>query len=200
MIYSPHIKNTCQEVVMRYRLLMFLGLILTLSGCTPIISEQSRKLINSDVSFKTVKETPENYTGKNILLGGRIANVRNSAEGAQIEIVQFDLTSQGYPEETFISYGRFMAINNSYMDPLIFRRGMLITLTGELKGKKTMRLDDMDYTYPVISLREWHLWPGSEPDRGCTYPTPLPEYNPYNFGFGYEPFLQRPFTPLYVPR
>ena len=182
-------------------LLMNLGLILTLSGCTPIISEQSRKLINSDASFQAIKETPENYIGKNILLGGRIANIRNSADGAQIEIVQFDLTSQSYPEDTFLSYGRFLATSSTYMDPLIFRRGMLITLVGEMKGKKTMRLDDMDYTYPVLSLREWYLWPGSGPDsESTTYPPPLQGYNPYNFGFGYEPFLQRPYSPLYLPR
>jgi len=186
---------------MRYLPSMLLGVFLALSGCTPIISEQSRKLINSDASFKTIKEAPESYIGKTILLGGRIANVRNSAEGAQIEIVQFDLTSQSYPEDTFLSYGRFLATNSNYMDSLIFKRGMLITLVGELKGKKTMRLDDMDYTYPVISLREWYLWPESDSNRNySTYPPPLQEYNPYNFGFGYEPFLHRPYAPLYVPR
>jgi outer membrane lipoprotein len=182
-------------------LLMLLGLILTLSGCTTIISEQSLKLINTDASFKTLKEAPENYIGKNILLGGRIANIRNSADGAQIEIVQFELTSQSYPEDTFLSYGRFLATNSSYMDPLIFKRGMLITLVGELKGKKTQRLDDMDYTYPVISMREWYLWPGSGSDSVCnTYPTPLHQYDPNNFGFGYEPFLPRSSSPSSVPR
>jgi len=186
---------------MHYSISLFLGLILTLAGCTPIISEQTRTLINSDVSFQTLKETPENYIGKTILLGGRVANIRNNADGTELEIVQFDLTSQSYPEDTFLSYGRFLATNSNFMDPLIFRRGMLITLVGEVKGKKTMRLDDMDYTYPVISLREWYLWPGSDPDRGCTtYPCPLPQYDPYNFGFGYEPFLHRPYSPLYIPR
>lgn len=186
---------------MRSSVPLLLGLILLLSGCTPIISEQSRKLINSDASFKNIKESPQSHIGKNFLLGGRIADMKNSGEGAQLEIVQFDLNSQSYPEDTFLSYGRFLATSSSFMDPLIFKRGMLITLVGELKGTKTQRLDNMDYTYPVVSLREWYLWPESDPDRGCsTYPAPLPEYNPYNFGFGYEPFLQRPYTPLQVPR
>jgi len=174
---------------------------LSLSGCTAVISEQTRKLINTDASFKSLKESPENYIGKNIMLGGRIANIKNSSDGAQIEIVQFDLTSRNYPEETFLSYGRFLATDSSYMDPLIFRRGMLITLVGEVTGKKTMRLEEMDYTYPVISIREWYLWPGSGSERGCnTYPITLPQYDPYNFGFGYEPFLQRPFNWMGVPR
>ena len=188
-------------MVMQYLISGILVTTLFISGCTTIISEQSRKTINTDASFKTLKERPEDYIGKNIMLGGRIANIRNSAEGAQLEIVQFELTSQSYPEETFVSYGRFLATNSSYMDPLIFKHGMLITLVGELKGKKTLRLEDMDYTYPVISMREWYLWPGSGPDRGCnTYPTALPQYDPNNFGFGYEPFLPRSSTPASVPR
>jgi len=186
---------------MRYLLAMSLALILIISGCTTIISDQSRKLVDTDASFKAIKETPENYIGKTALLGGRIASIRNSAGGTQLEIVQFELASHDYPEESFISYGRFLATTGNYMDPLIYRPGMLITLVGELKGKKTLRLDDMDYVYPLISLREWYLWPGSGLERGCsTYPAPLPEYNPYNFGFGLEPFLQRPYAPLYIPR
>jgi len=186
---------------MRYLVTMSLASILIISGCTTIISDQSRKLINTDATFKDIKEKPEIYIGKTMLLGGRIASIRNNTDGAQIEIVQFELTSQDYPEDSYISYGRFLATNSSYMDPLIFRPGMLITLVGELKGKKTLRLDDMDYVYPLISLREWYLWPWSESERGCsTYPAPLPEYNPYNFGFGLEPFLQRPHSPLYIPR
>jgi len=180
---------------MRYLVSVLLVLSLFQSGCTAVISEQARKLINTDASFKSLKESPENYIGKNIMLGGRIANINNRTDGAQIEIVQFDLTSQDYPEETFLSYGRFLATESSYKDPLIFRRGMLITLVGEVTGKKTMRLEEMDYTYPVISIKEWYLWPGSGIDRGCnSYPAPLPQYNPYNFGFGYEPFLQTPFN------
>ena len=169
-------------------------LLLFAAGCTTVISEQSRKLVNSTAPFKDIKEAPESYIGKHVLLGGRIARTRNSSDGAAIEIVQFELTSNSYPEDTFLSYGRFLATSNSYMDPLIFKQGMLLTLVGEIKGKKTMRLEDMDYTYPVIALRDWYLWTGSGPDRGCSYPEPLPQYDPYNFGYGYEPFLQRPFN------
>lgn len=186
---------------MRYILTITLLSIFTLTGCTAIISEQSRKLVNSDAAFKTIKASPEDYIGKNIMLGGRIADIRNSSDGAQLEIVQFELNYQGYPEDNFISYGRFLATDSRFMDPLIFKRGMLITLVGELKMKKTLRLDDMDYTYPLISMREWYLWPGSEPDKGCnTYPAPSPEYNPYNYGAGYEPFLHRPYSPANLPR
>lgn len=180
--------------------LTLLSILLT-SGCTAVISEQSRKLIDSTSSFSEIKQAPENYIGKHVMLGGRIVKANNSNDGARIEIVQFDLTSNSYPEDTFLSYGRFIATSSSYLDPLIFRQGMLVTLVGEIKGKKVMRLDDMDYTYPLILMKEWYLWPGSDPARGCTaYPQMLPQYDPYNFGFGYEPFLQRPSNSFPLPR
>lgn len=186
---------------MRYIMTVTLLSMLTLTGCAAVISEQSRKLVDSNAAFQTIKASPDNYMGRIIMLGGRIADIRNSSDGAQLEIVQFDLNSQGYPEDSFLSYGRFLATESRFMDPLIFKRGMLITVVGELKMKKTMRLDDMDYTYPVISMREWYLWPGSEADKGCSsYPVSPPQYNPYNYGPGYEPFLHRPYSPAFIPR
>lgn len=186
---------------MRSLLTFTLLAIACISGCTTAISEQSRKLIDTTASFSEIKQTPDNYIGKHVMLGGRIVKTTNSNEGARIEIVQFDLTTNSYPEDTFLSYGRFLATSSSYLDPLLFRQGMLLTLVGEIKGIKTMRLDDMDYTYPLIVMKEWYLWPGSDPARGgTTYPTMLPQYDPYNFGFGYEPFLQRPYNSFPAPR
>lgn len=180
---------------------VFLTLMVTLSvcsGCTTVISEQSRKLIDTEASFSEIRTSPETYIGKHLLLGGQIANIRNNQSGAQLEIVQFEVSSSGAPQESYVSYGRFIATTMQYIEPLIYRPGMMITLVGELKGKETRRLDDMDYTYPVIAMREWYLWPGSEPDSRCLYP-PSPMYDPYYFGYGFEPFLPRPF-PVYLPR
>jgi outer membrane lipoprotein len=186
------------EVYMRQILIIFS--LLFMAGCTTIISEQSRKLVDTDEAFKVIKQSPEAYVGKHIMVGGRIANVRNSSEGARLEIVQFDLGLSGYPEDTFLSYGRFLATNSSFMDPMIYRKGMNITLVGEIKGKTTLRLDDIDYTYPVLTMREWHLWQGSDLDRGCNYPVSQTTYDPYSYGFGVEPFLQRSYSPVLIPR
>ncbi len=185
---------------MRNLILVIILTVLSAAGCTMIISEQSRKLVDTEDSFKVIKSSPDVYIGKHVMLGGRIANVINSAEGARLEIVQFNLTSLGYPEDTFLSYGRFLATNSSYMDPMVYRRGMLITLVGEIKGKKTMRLEDIDYTYPVVTIREWYVWRDSELDRNCNYPITRPVYDPYSYGFGVDPFLQRSYNPAYIPR
>lgn len=173
--------------------------VLCLSACTTVISEKSLKLVDSTAPFKDLKEAPENFIGKHLLLGGRIVKTTNNSDGAWIEIVQFNLISNNYPDDTFLSYGRFLATSGSFMEPLIFKEGMLMTLVGEVKGKKTERLADMDYTYPVLTMREWYLWPGSGSERSGSYPETLPQYDPYNYGFGYEPFLHRPYNFPPVP-
>lgn len=173
--------------------IIFLTLALFSQGCTTVISEKSRALVNSDASFESLKTSPETYIGKHMIMGGRVAAVRNSGDGGEIEVVQFDLGSSGYPNIGFLSYGRFLAVSNEFIDPLIVSQGGAITLVGEVKGKKTRRLDTMDYTYPVIELREWHIWPQS-PDSSSSYPSPAPQYNPSSYGYGTEPFLQRPYN------
>ncbi|NJD90407.1 MAG: hypothetical protein FIA91_02655 [Geobacter sp.] len=183
----------------RAQLIIFM-LFIAINGCTPIFSEQTRKMINTDASFKAVKAAPENYIGKTIMLGGRIANVTNSADGSYLEIVQFDLTSSSFPEDSFLSYGRFLAATESFLDPLVFRRGALISLVGEIKGKKSQRLENMDYTYPLLQMRDWYLWKGSTGDFNCKYPVSAPQYDPNSYGYGYEPFLQRPSMPINLPK
>jgi outer membrane lipoprotein len=34
----------------------------------------------------------------------------------------------------------------------------MITLVGEVKGQKTMRLDNVEYIYPLLAVREVYLW------------------------------------------
>jgi outer membrane lipoprotein len=185
---------------MKLAKLIIIALLFALNGCTPIFSEQTLKLVNTDAPFKTLKAVPENYIGKHVMLGGRIASVVNNNDGSYLEIVQFDLTALSYPEDTFLSYGRFLATADRFLDPMVFRKGMLITLVGEIKGKKSQRLENMDYTYPVLTMRDWYLWRGSDSDYACKYPVASPQYNPASYGYGYEPFLQRPYMPFDTPK
>jgi len=179
--------------------LIILSTALMLHGCSTIISEQSRRLVDTDANFSEVRESPETFIGKHVMLGGRIAGVKNTPEGGQIEIVQFDLGWNYYPEDKFISYGRFLATSSQYLERMIFREGMLITLVGEIKGKSKQRLDEIEYIYPVIAMREWHLWPDSGWDSSYL-PSPSPVYDPYYYGYGFEPYWFRPIGPPYRQR
>ncbi|TWJ26418.1 Slp family lipoprotein [Geobacter argillaceus] len=172
-------------------ILVVMGL-MALSGCARVISDQSRSLVDPTVQFAKLRDNPDNYIGKTVLLGGRIASARNTKEGGVLEIVQFELDGD-VPRDSFISHGRFLATSVDFLDSLIYKPDRLVTLVGEVKGKKTLPLDAMEYTYPVVAIREIYLWQPSESEKYLLYPPS--RYNPYYYGYGSEPYWDRPSLP-----
>ena len=175
-------------------LLMLISLA-TINGCATVISEESRKLVDPIIQFSKLRENPDSYIGKNILAGGRIIGAKNTKEGAVIEIVQFELSGNGLPEVSSRTSGRFLATSVDFLETTIFKRGRLITLVGEIKGKKILPIDEIEYVYPVVALREYYLWKDPDYEKDMFYP-PLPYYTPDYFGSGTDPYWTRPSEPV----
>ena len=142
--------------------LFLVVLISSLAACTPVISKDSLNIVDRRVSFTELRKEPERYVGKNLLLGGGIVGVRNMADGSELELVQFAADESGEITDTAASGGRFIAWSSGFLDPALYRPGLLVTLVGEVRGKKTMPLGNVDYTYPVLAVREMHLWKPEE--------------------------------------
>lgn len=172
---------------MKYsRLFIALAFFLCAGCATRVISEESLRLVDRSLGFAQLKENPDRYVGSHVLLGGAIASVGNTKQMGQLEVVQFQLDSDNMPVEANVSGGRFLARTDGFLDPLVFKPGRLVTIVGEVKGQKTMRLDQVEYDYPVIAIREIHLW---KPAEVRTYPYPYPYYDDY----WWRPF--RPWRP-----
>jgi len=146
---------------MRLLLLLVIAVV-GLSGCATIISDKSLSLVDRTASFEDVKKDPQGYAGKYLLVGGAIARVRNTGEEGEIEVVQFKTDDDGKITDTTRSGGRFLAVKSGFVDPAVYKIGLLVTLVGEVQGKKTRRLEQIDYTYPVLLIREVHLWQPGE--------------------------------------
>jgi len=162
------------------KLLLLIATIIFLAGCAPVISSQSLSLVDREISFAELKQTPDRYIGKHFLLGGQIVGVWNSNEGSELEIVQFETDKSGEITDMTKSGGRFIARNAEFLEPTVYRNGLLVTVVGEMKGKKNMLLDDATYTYPVLVIREIHLWKPEE----------LPKPATFHFGIGVGTILR----------
>jgi len=147
------------------------------------------RLVDRSISFAQLKENPDRYVGSNVLLGGAIASVSNTKQTGQLEIVQFQLDRDYMPDESYSSGGRFLAQSDGFLDPLVFKPGRLVTVTGEVKGHKTMPLDQTAYDYPIIGIREIYLWKPADV-RSYQYPYSNYPYYPY-----YYDYWRRPFGP-----
>jgi len=168
---------------------------LFLSGCAHVVSDEALRLVDSRITFADLKGAPDTYVGKYVLLGGTISGVRNQKSGSELEVVQTPLDAGDEPEETRYSGGRFLVTSTRFLDPLVYKTGRRVTVVGEVKGKKTRTIDEVEYVYPLLAAVEMHLFERYEIDRFYSYPYPPPFY--YDPFWDPWPYYRRP---LYLHR
>ncbi len=124
------------------------------TGCAHWISDQSRALADRTITFSKLRENPDAFRGKFVLLGGTVAAVARNAEGTSLEVIEYRLDSRELPDVVVPSRGRFLATTPESLDPAHFKPGALVSLMGEVVGAKVQPLEGVAYTYPVIAIRE----------------------------------------------
>ena len=58
------------------------------------------------------------------------------------------------------------------MDPATIPAGTRITVVGESKGTVREKLDEMDYSYPIVESEYIKVWPNRPPEWDRPYPYP----------------------------
>jgi len=166
----------------RYPLFRFfvLGLsLLMVSTCaTPPIAKQYRQEAQSeDLTFSMVLQDPDAYVGDIVLWGGTIIETKNLKEGTELIVLETPLGRGERPRSAKHSGGRFIAKSGRFLDPAVYAAGRKITLAGQVTGKKTLSLSETTYTYPVVAVKQLHLW-----ERRPSY-----AYYPY-YDWGWGPY------------
>ena len=153
-----------------FALLFFVCALFSFTGCAPVISKQLREQVAKELTLSEVLKGPEAYKGKIVLWTGVIISSMNVKEGTMIEVLQKPSDMRGKPKDVDESEGRFLALYPGYLDVAIYNGGRRVTVAGEVEGKKIQRLGEIEYTYPLISAKEIHLWPVEKDDRFYPYP------------------------------
>ena len=133
------------------------------AGCAPPFPKETMDKVNRNISYQELKKGPEKFKGTWVMLGGMIIASKNTKEGMLIEILQKPLDTDGRPLQTDSTEGRFLIQSDTFLDPAVYHEGRLITVVAEVIGRKELALDDIMYTYPLLSVKDLHLW---EPSQG----------------------------------
>jgi outer membrane lipoprotein len=161
---------------------------LLLSGCAYPISKELRQEAKESPAFAMILQNPTAYTGSVVIWGGRIIQTLNTKEGTKILVLEIPLDYEERPEAKRYSRGRFIAKAPKYLDPEVYKPGRKITVAGEVIGKEVKPLGNTEYTYPVVRIKEIHLW---RRDGVYVYPYPYYGYGPGWWGpwpyYGYWP-------------
>jgi outer membrane lipoprotein len=153
-------------------LLSTVALLVTLTGCSSTQGAgDGSEAQTQALTFLQVKTAPDSLKGQAVVFGGVVLTARRLKDGTRIEILQLPLdrsTRPGY--DLTQSQGRFIALQREFLDPATLPPGTRVTVTGEVSGSITLPLDETDYTYPVIDIKQLHAWARSEYVAPYIYP------------------------------
>jgi len=139
--------------------ILLLAVLFLFTGCGPVISQAVIDEAQPDVLFGDLQRNTENYVGKSVLFGGTIVKVGNEPKGTWVEVLERPLGFRLEPMLDDQTGGRFLLVSDQILDEQIFTRGRKITVVGKVEGRETRPLDQITYDYPVLRIREYHLWP-----------------------------------------
>jgi outer membrane lipoprotein len=180
--------------VIAERVVIVAGL-LALSACAPtsVVPPDLAKQVDWTVTFAQVKEAPQTYRGRLILVAGVVLSAKLLKEGTRLEILQLPLDSSQAPvTDLRASEGRVLATQKTFLDPATLPPGTRVTLVGEVTGSLTLPLDETEFTYPTLDVRSLTVWP-----KAMIAPTigPYPYFGAYWGSYGGPYPIPRPRQP-----
>jgi outer membrane lipoprotein len=138
---------------------LILLLFMTISCAIPSPIETSvRNEKTHDLSLEAVLRDPSLYKGETVIWGGVIyrSEKRNGSTALFVEETPFDF--RGRPKNIEFSEGLFMARTSENLDTDAYAAGRKITIAGEISGEELGNYRNTPYVYPVITIKEKHLW------------------------------------------
>ena len=120
-------------------------------------------------------------TGTAARWGGIIASVENTPEQSIMEIVHYPLKANGRPNLREASIGRFKAVVDGFIDPMVFKKDRVVSVLGSLAEPIQGMVGEQAYTYPSLQVSGYHLWE----DVQDIDITTINHDHLYRFGHGY---------------
>lgn len=145
--------------------------------------------IDRTVRFADLQQAPGEYVGRTVMLGGTVIKGKRTKNGTELEVLQRPTGEEGrLTEDRLRSEGRFLAVQETFLDPASLPEGSPITVIGTVKGATTRQLDESDYVYPVLEVKhiiDWKSLAAQRPrNPGLYYGS---YYPPYGWG-GFFPY------------
>jgi len=163
-------------------------LILTLSACSSHIPPVIKQPLESAPSIGEVRDRADAYISQKVRWGGMILETENNQDNSSLTIVAFPLNDDGEPQVSDQSTGRFIALFDGFLEPLVFSREREVTVIGKLLKMETIDVGEYAYEYPVIQVEHYYIWPVKEDPVYVDYPPywwydpwyPYPYYYPHH--------------------
>ncbi|MGM0452806.1 MAG: Slp family lipoprotein [Thermodesulfobacteriota bacterium] len=157
------------------------------SGCSVVSKNLRQEAITDDTSFAAIQRNTSAYEGNTVIFGGYILKTRNLADQTRLVVLQAPLGHRDQPEARDKSGGRFMVVDDGFLDPAVYKKGRKITVAGKVLGRQTAKIGEFTYEMPKIKAREIHLWQKRQDPPAYYYDPYYPRLAPY-YRYRYGPY------------
>jgi outer membrane lipoprotein len=134
-------------------------ILLLAAACATGISRQARAQVTYSGNFSVLQERPSAYLGQVVMFGGKILETKASPTSSELTVLQLPLGSSDRPQDRDRSEGRFLLRSVHFLDPAVYRTGLLLTAVGRITGSEVRPIGALDYAYPIMEAIEIKLWP-----------------------------------------
>ena len=144
----------------------------------------------ASVPFKTLLQQTDDYTGKTVILGGYILETKNLTAQTTIRVLQTPLGFGEEPKSKDKSEGRFLVLQEGFLDPEVYAKDRKITVAGKVLASNTETVGEQTLPYLEIESLEIYLWPKVE------YYLWTPPYDPLYYlyyPYPYHPYRCYPY-------
>ena len=149
-------------------------------------------MLENSPTIKMARTNTDDYISQKVRWGGVILNTENKHESSWLTIIAFPLKDNGEPIISDQSRGRFIAIVDQFLEPLVYSSERQITVKGNLLRTEIQNIGEFPYEYPVVQVEHAYLWPVLPEPAYTDYP-PYWWYDPW-----YDPYY--PYFPHPYPR
>lgn len=140
-------------------------LVALLSGCASYPIAKNLREQAQPLTLTQVTANPKTTRGAMVIWGGRIIKTVNDTNGSAIYVLQRPLSRKEKPaDDDVFTGGRFIVISRESLDPATYPTGGLITVAGQLSGVRNERLQNTPYAYPMVDIKQVHLWATRQKD------------------------------------
>ncbi|MFO7802608.1 MAG: Slp/YeaY family lipoprotein [Desulfovermiculus sp.] len=174
---------------MKKALLPLMLMVVFTAGCA-VVSKDLRHKADPSLTFGQVSDQPVHYAGEIVIWGGYIIENQAGRDRTQLIILQTPLSARQQPQSKDTSAGRFIAVADEYLDPEIYSKNRGVTIAGEVADYTQTVQEDSYGPYPVVHIKEVHLWEDTYHNMPRLWNDP---YGPYDPWFGrpyYTPWLR----------
>ncbi len=128
-----------------------------IAACATPVLETSR--VNKNLTLAIALDAFDNMQGQYALWGGIILSGKNLEKTTELEILAYPLDDYMEPIKDSKSVGRFILVKQGYLELGEYAKGRAVSVVGELSGKRTGKVGDSPYTYPVLGVQQLKIWP-----------------------------------------